>query len=1165
MARGWLETVFGPGDHGYPLIGQKRYGLTNNFFRRVTRSFHPVPVRVQFLLGPAGSGKTFRCLAEIRRELIAAPNGPPLLLLAPKQATFQLERQLLADPDLHGYTRLHILSFERLAKFVLDNLGIATREMLNEEGRVMVLRALLMQKQSELKVFRASARLTGFAQQLSLLLREFQRHQLSAPKLETLSRDSAAPSSLRDKLHDLALLRRAYTDWLKTHNLQDAENLLDVAATALNNEGKLRPADVAVQNLWLDGFAEMTPQEMELLAALVPHCGAVTLAFCLESEPTAQPSWLSTWSVVASTFRHCRTRLAALDDCQINIETLASKSGHGRFADSEALRQLEQNWSRPQTTPAQSEASASIQLVACANAETEVVCAAREILRHVRAGGRYRECAVIVRSLDTHQAALERTLRRYEIPFFMDARESVAHHPLAELTRFALRTVTFNWRHDDWFGALKTGLVPGGETEIDWLENLALARGWEGKTWHEPIIIPDNESLATRVESLRQKIVPQFLALNKIVAQPLTGKELSATLRQFWQKLEVEETLTAWTNAAAKSALANPQSAIHTTVLTQMAAWLDNLERAFATDALPLRDWLPIIEAGLAGLTVGVVPPALDQVLIGAIDRSRNPEIKLACILGLNEGVFPAPPTPGCLLTDADRTSLEKQDIYLGPTQRQRLGHERYLGYIAVTRSSQRLVVTRALRDTKDQPLNPSPFFDHLQRITGVAEQTFAVPENWWNSEHVSELAAPLLRELDTPSERRLQAAAELVVLPTLNPLVQKWQQIQAATTSRLSPNAIEQLFTRELKSSVSRLEDFAACPFKFFAASGLRLQERKEFQFDDRDKGSFHHDVLEEFHKRIIASGRRWRDLAPTEAANLIAAIARERLPAYENGKFQRDGAARFTGELLIERLQQLITALIAWMPQYDFDPTACEIAFNDSEGALPTWRFELGNYRVLKLGGRIDRVDLLKYKDGTALAVVMDYKSRVRKLDETKLYHGLELQLLSYLGVLNQLREPEEILGVKSLSPAGVFYVPLNGGATKNSSDRDEILAVDEDARRAAYQHSGRFLADELAHFDNRNVPKGDQFKFAKVKRGDFAKRGNEALTAAAFDALREKVEGHLRDYGTRIFSGEAEVSPYRIGQHTACDYCDFRPVCRFDPWTQPFRALQKPAKDE
>jgi len=137
-------------------------------------------VQVRFLLGPAGSGKTFRCLAEIRAALRAGADGPPLILLAPKQATFQLERQLLdaewwggcpPEPEnlgvrqpvgafesgdtspqsqsgssrqLSGYTRLHIFSFERLAQFVFERLKVAPPQVLTEEGRVMVLRALLM-------------------------------------------------------------------------------------------------------------------------------------------------------------------------------------------------------------------------------------------------------------------------------------------------------------------------------------------------------------------------------------------------------------------------------------------------------------------------------------------------------------------------------------------------------------------------------------------------------------------------------------------------------------------------------------------------------------------------------------------------------------------------------------------------------------------------------------------------------------------------------------------------------------------------------------------------------------------------------------------------------------------------------------------------------------
>ena len=195
----------------------------------------------------------------------------------------------------------------------------------------------------------------------------------------------------------------------------------------------------------------------------------------------------------------------------------------------------------------------------------------------------------------------------------------------------------------------------------------------------------------------------------------------------------------------------------------------------------------------------------------------------------------------------------------------------------------------------------------------------------------------------------------------------------------------------------------------------------------------------------------------------------------------------------------------------------------------------------------------------------MVVDYKSRVRQLDATKFHHGLELQLLSYLGVLNQLRDTEQVFGVKTLTPAGVFYVPLNGGAGKPGSDRTDILATSDEEQRASYQHSGRFLGDELTHFDNRKVSKGDQFKYKTLKAGGFAKVGNEALPAAEFTALREKVESHLRDYGQRIFAGEAGCAPYRIGKHTACEYCDFQSVCRFDPWTQPFRVLARPDKNE
>ena len=188
-----------------------------------------------------------------------------------------------------------------------------------------------------------------------------------------------------------------------------------------------------------------------------------------------------------------------------------------------------------------------------------------------------------------------------------------------------------------------------------------------------------------------------------------------------------------------------------------MNAWLDNVVLAFPNEPLSLREWLPILEAGLANLSVGVIPPALDQVLIGAIDRSRNPDIKLALVLGLNETVFPAPPEANVLLTDLERSELEKRNVVVGATARQQLGRERYHAYIACTRARQRVVLTSALHDADGAPLNPSPFLSQVRQLFPALKFEM-VPRalDWRKSEHAVELIGPLLESECNPRSEKL-------------------------------------------------------------------------------------------------------------------------------------------------------------------------------------------------------------------------------------------------------------------------------------------------------------------------------------------------------------------------------------------------------------------------
>ena len=196
-------------------------------------------------------------------------------------------------------------------------------------------------------------------------------------------------------------------------------------------------------------------------------------------EPAAETSWLSIWSSVGKTFQQCRQRIENLPDCEISVEILERDPGQKPFPEQSGFaapgsklecnvhaseRRLQRSDPVACQPPEAGTPSNPIRIIACPNPEAEAVFAAREILKfvHRRAGNRFRDAAVLVRSLDGYHKPLARAFRRYGIPFFLDRRESVAHHPLAELTRSALRTVAFDWPHDDWFAALKAGFSPRG-------------------------------------------------------------------------------------------------------------------------------------------------------------------------------------------------------------------------------------------------------------------------------------------------------------------------------------------------------------------------------------------------------------------------------------------------------------------------------------------------------------------------------------------------------------------------------------------------------------------------------------------------------------------------------------------------------------------------------
>src|SRR5690606_6833753 len=238
---------------------------------------------VKFILGVAGSGKTYTCLQQVRQELIKQPIGNPLILLTPEQASFQMEYELLQRDELKGMLRAQALSFRRLAFRVMQETGGTALVPITETGKQMLLYKLVHRLSDELQLFREGQLQAGFIERLHSMLTEWKRYGVSAQQLQELvgqltnvDNSDGNAQLLSKKLHDLSLLYRMMEQEL-SNKYVDAEDYLTMLIQGLQSSAFMQGS-----KMWVDGFHGMTPTEYDALAALMQSCDEVTIELTLD-------------------------------------------------------------------------------------------------------------------------------------------------------------------------------------------------------------------------------------------------------------------------------------------------------------------------------------------------------------------------------------------------------------------------------------------------------------------------------------------------------------------------------------------------------------------------------------------------------------------------------------------------------------------------------------------------------------------------------------------------------------------------------------------------------------------------------------------------------------------------------------------------------------------
>jgi ATP-dependent helicase/nuclease subunit B len=1105
---------------------------------------------LRLILGRAGAGKTEQCMQEIAAAYAQNPQGQ-YILITPEQATFVSEKRLLKSLEGKGGFNVRVLSFRRFAWAVLQKTGGGLAMPLDKIGKSLILRSLLEKHKNQLKRFRQVYQQNGFLEQLADFMDELRSYRIAPADISRCLNEAAISPELLGKLTDMQLLYQDYCSVIEG-NWLDTAGTLQLLAEKLSLWPELSEA-----TFWLDGFHGFTPAEFQVIQAILAKDRRVNITLNLpargdQMQMTQEAVFYPPWETAQDLQAICRREGFVQEPSYYLPEP-----GQVRFAGNPELAWLEQCMGQPNKSLIYENDVKSIRILGYANLQEEVEGVANQIMAALQQSDyRYQDLVILARQPEMYESAVRSVFAAYGIPFFFDHPRTMSYHPLHHLLRALLSFISGRWNHQEMFAYLKSGLAGLRFSQVDRLENYCLAHGirrphWESqKPWSFT-----QTSLDQEMEALRQKA---WLPLAEFEGKIKQAENLRAMLQAIYEllvALQVEEQCS-WLRDRAQRQGRMEEALIHDKAWTDLMTLFDQMANLMGAEEVSRFVLSHILESGLEAMETLTIPPALDQVTISSMDRSRTPQAKAVWILGVNEGVLPARVKEAGLLSDQERKSLAAHDIKLAPDSEKRLFSESYLIYIALTRATQALYISFARADQEGQGQAPSLLLRRLcSRFTKLEIQDQSLP-----TADLLTQPRPALRRLSVALQKQQPKPEEISLWRYVYYWFkdkEQWQwelrRIQQGMELRsldekIPPEISKALFGTNLHTSVTRLEKFQACPFAHFMAYGLKLAPRPEYVVRAPEVGTFFHDSLEALIRGVKKENLSLCDLDQAELADRVDAIVQKQLERSQNSVFLSTAWYKALYNNLCRIVQRSAGVLAEHERRGQFRPYAVEVGFGtDDPDSLPSLVLTLAGGEKVNLHGRIDRIDIaaLPEKQETYIRVI-DYKSGHKTLKLWEIFYGLKLQLILYLETaLAGLQLPG------SVKPAGMFYFHVADPMLKcdnalSLSTEDQLKKILKELKLTGYVLKDTSVANMM---DNNIDGYSNLIPVQLLKSGDFGAKSS-LCSEEGFHILQEHAKRTLIAAAQRMLEGDVSISPYLAAGAKACDYCEYNSICRFDP---------------
>ena len=1152
---------------------------------------------LQFVIGPSGSGKTRYLYDTIIRESMAHPEQQ-YLFLVPEQYTMQTQKELIRLHPRRGLTNVDVLSFNRLALRVFEDLSVETLTVLDDMGKSMVLRKIAGERRGNLRYYQRHFGQMGFVNQLKSMISEMYQYGVTPEVLDEL-RESSEDPVLKDKLQDLTMIYRGFQDYIR-EKFTTAEEVLDLCCRMLPRWEKLSRSQV-----FLDGYTGFTPVQYRILEICLGRCSRVTVA--VTADPEGRIYAEAGMEELFYMSRHMVCRLidaASRAGADHEKDVLLCTHPPIRFRESPMLARLEQQLRGGSSgesagafvkesagesvresaeelveTSAEDPAEASVEKSAEAsrislkhtapsrqilirrekNPAGEIRFLCRRIQEAVRKGMRFRDMAVITGDLENYGREIRRQFEEQGIPFFLDDKKSILSSPLVELIRSALEAVRLDFPYESMFRYLKTSFMAldgGSEEECEELfrmENYVKALGIRGfrrwsEEWTRQYSGGENLNLEM-LNALRESVTgPLFALRERLREKPSDGASMTAALMAFLEELSLKERLLARSQKLmeeGRSGTAKEYSQVYD-LTVQL---LERLCQLLGDEPMSLAEYSQILDAGFGEIKVGLIPATVDRVVVGDITRTRLDEIRVLFFVGVNEGVIPQRKENRSLLTDEERAYFAQMQVELAPSARESGLMQRFYLYLMMTKPSRQLVLTCAAQSGSGKELRPSSLIGELESLfpgedLQAEEEDFSMPCS--AAEAVRCLAEGLREQTGEKETSFMALFSYLLAQPEYRDQVKELVNaaVLGGQDGEIGRAAAGALYGNILQGSVTRLEQYAACAYAHFLKYGLELMKRQEYEVGAVDMGNLFHESLDLCFSSLKEQGLELVDLSDEERRQLAVSSVTRAAEEYGNTIMQSSSRNAYLIRRLSRITDRTMWALAEQLKKGEFKPAAFEVSFSAADN-LKAMRIPISRDEALYLKGRIDRLDLCE-EESHVYVKIIDYKSGSLQFDLTSMYYGLQLQLVVYMDAALEMEERQN--PGKEVVPAGLFYYHIQDPLVEKKGEMtpEEI----ETQMKKQLRMSGLVNSDldVIQRMDREIEGESDVIPVA-MKDGIIQEARSSVASSRRFGFLRDYVRSRCQKAGQEILEGNIAMTPYKDGNRTGCDYCPYHPVCGFD----------------